>query len=176
MCWQLVKGVFWSVTPCSSLDSYCAEEYYCSIFRVEEWAMWENLYRQREKTENNRTLGVSHWDVVVPMRPTTKTSQGKEVKRYVKEKHNAESSLRPPSPLWRQYTIYVNWQLCCRQMALVHYQAERQMKEWSQYTESCEWRHEIKCRWACTVSCKWGKKEEGKAVSQCIGLAEEPLR
>jgi hypothetical protein len=36
MCCQLMKGVFWGVTPCSSIDSYCAEEYYCSIFRVEE--------------------------------------------------------------------------------------------------------------------------------------------
>jgi hypothetical protein len=61
--------------------------------------MWENLYRQTEKTENNRTLRVSHWDVVVAMRPTAKTSQGKGVKRYVKELNNSESSVKPPSPV-----------------------------------------------------------------------------
>jgi hypothetical protein len=54
---------------------------------------------QTEKKENNRALGVSHWDIVVAMRPTSKTSRGKEVKRYVKEMHNSESSVRPPSPV-----------------------------------------------------------------------------
>jgi hypothetical protein len=47
--------------------------------------MWENLYRLKEKTENNRTLRVSHWDAVVAIRPTAEISQGKEVKRYVQE-------------------------------------------------------------------------------------------
>jgi hypothetical protein len=84
------------------------------------------------------------------------------VKRYVKEIHNSKSSVKPPSPVWGECTIYVKWQLCRRQMALVHYQAERQMKEWSQNTESCEWRHDIKCRWACTVSFKWGEKRGRK--------------
>jgi hypothetical protein len=61
--------------------------------------MWENLYRQREKKENNTALRVSHWDVVVATRPTAKISQGKEVKRYVKYMHNSESSVRQPSPV-----------------------------------------------------------------------------
>jgi hypothetical protein len=55
--------------------------------------MWENLYRQREKTENNRTLRVSQWDPVVAMRPTAETSQGKQMIRYVKE-INADEPLQ----------------------------------------------------------------------------------
>ena len=47
--------------------------------------MGKFVQMETEKTENNRILWVSHWDVVVAMRPTAKTSQGKEVKRYLKE-------------------------------------------------------------------------------------------
>ena len=135
MCCQLMKVVFWGVTPCNSIDSYCDEEYYCPIFRVEKWAMWENVHRQWEKTENNRTLS----------------------EKKLRENRWKDMSSKCTV---RKVVSGHQWQLCCRQMALV--------EEWSQYTESCEWRH-IKCRWAYAVSCKCREKRGRKVVSQRTG-------